>query len=124
VVLPTNVGDGLYDIYGLGPGNQSTLLAHDWAGGSVFDFAGTGVSAFRVSGIDPSVGLNPSDVTAFVTGLTFEGSGLFTGTQTPLTTNLAAVPEPQVWSLMMLGLALVVRGAKGRVAKQGPLVND
>ena len=124
VVLPTNVGDGLYDIYGLGPGNQSTLLAHDWAGGSVFDFAGTGVSAFRVSGIDPSVGLNPSDVTAFVTGLTFEGSGLFTGTQTPLTTSLTAVPEPQVWSLMMLGLALVVRGAKGRVAKQGPLVND
>jgi hypothetical protein len=124
VVLPTNVGDGLYDIYGLGTGNQTTLLAHDWAGGTVFDFAGDGVSAFRVSGIDPAAGLNPSDVTAFVTGLTFEGSGLFSGTQTPLTTNLTAVPEPQVWSLMMLGLALVVRGAKGRVAKAGPLIDD
>ena len=110
VVLPTNVGDGLYDIYGLGTGNQTTLLAHDWAGGALFDFAGDGVSAFRVSGIDPAAGLDPADVTAFVTGLTFEGSGVFTGTQTPLVTNLTAVPEPQRWCLMLLGLSLIGRG--------------
>lgn len=118
VVLPTNVGDGLYDIYGIGPGNQTTLLAHDWAGGTVFDFAGNGVSAFRVSGIDPADGLDPADVTAFVTGLTFEGSGLFTGTQTPLVVNLTAVPEPCVWCLMLLSLPLIFRGLRGRVSNR------
>ncbi len=101
VVLPTGIGDGLYDIYGLGPANQTTLLAQDWAGGAVFDFAGTGVDAFRVTGIEASAALDPSSATAFVTGLTFEGSGLFTGTQTPLT---ATIPEPGTDALLLLAM--------------------
>jgi hypothetical protein len=106
VVLPTGIGDGLYDIYGLGASGQATLLAHDWAGGTVFDFAGTGVDAFRVSGIEASAGLNPADSTAFVTGLTFEGDGLFTGTQTPITSDVSAVAEPGTSVLMLLGVGL------------------
>ena len=107
VVLPAGIGDGRYDIFGLGAGGGATLLADDWAGGSVFSFAGAGVDAFRVTGIEASAALDPADVTAFVTGLTFSGSGLFTGTQTPITLDVAAVPEPETYALMLLGLGCV-----------------
>jgi hypothetical protein len=52
--------------------------------GVAFDFGPAGVSRFRVTGIEPSAGLDPSDPTAFVTGLTFVADGRFTGTMTPL----------------------------------------
>jgi len=107
VVLPTGIGDGLYDILGLGPAGQTTLLAHNWAGGSVFDFGATGLDAFRVAGIEPSAALDPANVTGFVTGLTFTSSGLFTGTQTPLTLNVSAVPELETSALMLCGLGLI-----------------
>ena len=38
VVLPTNIGDGLYDIFGLDANGLASLLAHNLAGGSTFDF--------------------------------------------------------------------------------------
>lgn len=108
VVLPTGIGDGLYDIFGLDALNNATLLAHDWAGGSVFQFGGAGVTAFRIGGIEESAGLDPDNVTGFVTGLTFARNGLFTGTQTPITIDVSAVPEPQTYLLVLSGLALVV----------------
>lgn len=114
VVLPTKVGDGLYDLYSVGADGKTTLLAHDWAGGAVFDFAGAGVSEFRVDGIEISAGLNPADPTAFVTGLSFEGSGLFTGTQTPIVTDVSSVPEPASNALILLGLAMVGMGWRRR----------
>ncbi len=60
-----------------------------------------GVDAFTVTGIDPADGLDPSNTSAFVTGLTFENSGTFTGTQTPITAG--TVPEPSSWAMMLLG---------------------
>jgi hypothetical protein len=46
-----------------------------------------------VLGIDPSLGLDPNNTTAFITALTFEGAGNFTGTMTPVTTDVS-VPGP------------------------------
>jgi hypothetical protein len=70
--------------------------------GTVFDFANSGVSEFEVLGIDPNLGINPTNPTSFITGLTFEGAGSFTGTMTPITTS---VPEPSTWAMMLLGFA-------------------
>jgi uncharacterized protein (TIGR03382 family) len=80
------------------------LLAHDWRGTEVFNFGPDGVSRFRVLGIETSAGLNPNSTTAFITGLTFVGSGLFTGTQTPISVDLK-VPAPP--TLALAGLALL-----------------
>ena len=102
VHLPENIGDGRYDIFGYDAAGQPVLLAHDWNGASVYDFGSSGVSHFRVMGIEVSAGLNPSSTTAFVTGLSFTGNGEFTGTQTPITVS---VPEPAALALFSLGLA-------------------
>lgn len=72
--------------------------------GQVFDFPVGGVAGFSVTGIDPALGLDPSNATAFITGLTFAAAGFFTGTQTPIVTA-AAVPEPGTVALMFAGLA-------------------
>jgi hypothetical protein len=55
-----------------------------------FDFADGGVNEFEVLGIDPGLGLDPDNTTAFITALTFESAGPFTGTMTPITTNFSA----------------------------------
>ncbi|MBB4857631.1 hypothetical protein HNO88_000942 [Novosphingobium chloroacetimidivorans] len=77
-------------------------------GGSLFSF-GSGVSGFALRGIDPSLALDPANVGAFVTGLTFDISGPTTIqlTQTPVTEFSAAVPETSTWAMMILGLGLM-----------------
>ena len=102
VDLPDDVGDGRFDIFGYDSGGHLVLLARDWNGADVFDFGVGGVGRFRVTGIETSAGLDPRNTTAFITGLTFTGSGQFTGTQTPITVS---VPEPPALILMCLGLA-------------------
>ncbi len=77
-----------------------------------FFFPAGGVSAFDVMGIDPSANLDPGNVTAFITGLTFVGDGDFTGTMAPIIEDLAATPEPStllLWGTSMAGLRLVAR---------------
>jgi len=71
---------------------------------TVFDFPAGGVDAFTVTGIDPADGLDPADTTAFITGLTFVADGTFTGSQTPITAQVAAVPEPGSAALLVSGL--------------------
>jgi hypothetical protein len=74
-----------------------------------------GVSAFRVTDIETSVGLDPNNVTNFITGLTFANSGDFTGTMTPLTEFVPdprQVPETASLTFVLigiLGLAVVRR---------------
>lgn len=65
------------------------------AGGQTFTFASGGVSCFKVGGI---TNVDPTDTNALVTGLTFTGSGSFTGT-------VDRVPEPASMTLFGLGLA-------------------
>jgi len=116
VVLPTGIGDGKYDIFSLGESGAATLLAHDWLAGDVFGFGALGIDGFRIGGIEESAGLDPSDVTAFVTGVTFAGNGVFSGTQTPITLNVPAVPEPGTYALLLAGLgALAFAARRGRV---------
>jgi hypothetical protein len=112
VILP-EVGDGQYALW-LKQGDSFAFKAALRAGSEYF-FDGLGVDSFRVLGIETSAGLDPSDVTAFVTTLSFSGDGRFTGTMTPLT---AAVPEPQTWALFAAGLALVAGAARRRALRQ------
>ena len=107
VLLPQNIGDGLYRI------RLADGQVFDATGGTPFSFAAGGVSSFDVLGIEPSAGLNASDPTAFLTGLTFTEAGRFTGTMQAI-----PVPEPAT-SLMALaglaGLAVAVAVRRRRV---------
>lgn len=81
VRLPIGIGDNHYML--LVNGKSFPLAA-----GVLFDFGqhgyAGGVAAFRVTDIESSAALNPSDPYAFPTQLTFSGSGRFTGTMQPL----------------------------------------
>lgn len=61
-----------------------------------------------MGGIEVSAGLDPNNVTAFITGLTFVADGQFTGTMTPVVTEIAATPEPA--TVLLLGASLMGSG--------------
>jgi hypothetical protein len=98
VTLPTGIQSDPFDLY-LFDGTDYHFRTH-LAGGETFVFDGSGVDRFRVLGIDLAAGLDPNNSLAFITGLTFEGSGEFTGTMIPITTN---VPEPGMMVLLLTG---------------------
>ena len=80
VLLP-EAGDNVFDLY-LWNGSE---YRYHVSVGSGFNYTfPTGVDRFRVLGIEASAGLDPNNVTAFITGLTFVSSGQFTGTMTPI----------------------------------------
>ena len=70
---------------------------------SFTDLVAGGVSSFRLSGIEVDEGLDPTDPTAFVTGLVFGEGGQddFSVTMKPIVVN---VPEPN--SVVLLGAGL------------------
>lgn len=111
VLLPTGVGDDEYTIEYL---NGSTIEIVTVHSGTWFNFPAMGVAAFKVTGIEVSAGLDPTNPNAFVTGLTLVGAGVFAGTMTPLT---AAVPEAETYALMLVGLCLVAVASRRRLAR-------
>jgi hypothetical protein len=99
VTAVTSVGSGIYQL-SVWNGTGYDLVDAALAAGQTFDFTslagfGNGVSQFEITGIDPNSGLDPSNVTAFVTGVTFVGDGSFTGTMEAITTA-SPVPGPIV----------------------------
>jgi hypothetical protein len=115
VSLPVGIGDNNYEI--VVDGQHFAV-----AGNQIFDFTAhgfaAGVAEFTVLGIEPQALLDPSDGTAFVTRLTFAGSGMFTGTQTALTMDYTpAVPEPGTAAIWLAGLALLGRLHRRRLSR-------
>lgn len=95
------------------PGGQPLQLLP----GVQFFFPQGGVDHFSVRGIHASAGLDPGDVTAFITGLTFSGSGEFTGTMIPVIA-FAAVPEPSTLTLLISGSLSLLAGLTLRHRKR------
>lgn len=91
VTLPL-VGDGNYDLI-LFDDAGDPLPAIPLAADELFDFTAeidpAGVSRFTVLGIEESAALDPRDVTAFMTKVTFTSDGRFTGTMIPITESLS-----------------------------------
>jgi probable HAF family extracellular repeat protein len=103
VLIPSALpqGDSNFILELPGFGNYSLLA------GTTFNLLGVnplGFSDFRISDIDPAEMLDPTNPTAFVTGLTFTAAGTVTVTQNPITVS---VPEPS----NLLGLGLLGFGA-------------
>jgi len=104
VILP-NIGDGIFDIYGWDGSAFSVSLGSAFAGVD-FDFGATGVDRFQVLGIEVDAMLDPTDDTAFVTGLTFVSAGVVNMSQTPVTfdtDNVVNASEPAAALLISLG---------------------
>lgn len=102
VIASSNVGDGLYDLF-LWDGAAYNDSGVNLAAGEEYTF-GTGVTRFSLRGIEVSAAVDPTDTSAFVTGLTFSRAGDVNVSQTPLTFT-TAVPEPETYALMLGGLA-------------------
>lgn len=88
-----------------------------FGGGSTVDFltlTGAAVGAFRLTGINPLV--DPNDVNAFPTFLTFSQATGNTFTMQGLIQTSSTVPEPSTWVLVGAGLVgiLVLRRRTGR----------
>ena len=88
VTLPNGIGNNLYNLY-LFNGYKYFFKARI-KGGVPYKFSGRGVDRFLINGIEKEAALDPNNPTAFITGLTFKGSGKFTGTMTPITESTEA----------------------------------
>jgi hypothetical protein len=88
VTLPSGIGNNLYDLY-LFNGYKYFFKARV-EGGVPYNFGRRGVDRFLILGIEKEAGLDPNNPTAFITGLTFTGSGKFSGTMTPITESAEA----------------------------------
>jgi probable HAF family extracellular repeat protein len=103
VLIPSALpqGDSNFILELPGFGNYSLLA------GTTFNLLGVnplGFSDFRISDIDPAEMLDPTNPTAFVTGLTFTAPGTVTVTQNPIIQNTGSVSVPEPSNLLGLGL--------------------
>lgn len=107
VLLPS-VGDNLYDLWLWDDATSSWMDSSvDLSGGSTYDFAPDGVDKFRILGIESWAGLDPSNATAFVTGLSFVDAGSVSMCQVPISFNTEPIPAPGAIALGAVGAVLI-----------------
>lgn len=122
VVLPTGIGDGLFDLWTFDVAlNDFVDSGIDLLGGDTYDFGAGGVERFRVLGIEVDAGLDPTDATAFVTGLNFVSGGTINMRQVPITFDTdsgsnGSVSVPATWFLLFGGM-FSVGAFRGRKSK-------
>ncbi|BAZ49731.1 hypothetical protein NIES4103_23430 [Nostoc sp. NIES-4103] len=123
-ILPI-LGDNSYELW-LGDALNPVYIA-DIIGGSEYFFSDLGfdlgVDFFRILGVDSELAIDPNDVTAFVTGLTFMQAGLVQWRQNPLsadTNEHASVSEPEMpaWLPFLVGMFVLVRLKRTRTNSQ------
>jgi len=103
VVLP-DIGDGLYELWLPDSLSSGYTFNRFIMAGAAHIFNSSGISRFRILGIEVTAGLSPDDPTAFITGVTFTDPGIANVTQTPITIG---VPEPAGSLLLAIGLLLL-----------------
>ena len=121
MLLPTGIGDGLYELWSDSSGGNCTDFASSGTtltGGTTFNFASP-LRCFSVRGIETSAGLDPINPVAFVVGLTFDSADLLSMRQIPITVfvdnGTTQVPEPTTSAFIyagLMGLGLLARKAK------------
>jgi len=111
ILLPS-VGDNVFELW-LWNGTEWVNSGEVLQAGVEHLFA-TGQMRVRILGIEVDANLDPENTSAFVTGLTFDGAGVVSMRQVPIT---AAVPEPETWAMLGLGL-LVVGHASRRMRRR------
>jgi hypothetical protein len=110
VLLPTGYGDNLFELWLFDAGLGAFVDTATLQGGIAYNFGSGGVDLFRITGIETSVGLDPNDPNAFVTGLQFINPGApVSMSQTAITTF---VPEPTTLLLFLSGMTLLMRQRK------------
>jgi hypothetical protein len=101
-ILPI-LGDNSYQLW-LGDSLNPVYIA-DIIGGSEYFFSdlgfNLGVDFFRILGVDSGLGIEPDDVTAFVTGLTFMEAGQVQWRQNPLSNEPVSVNEPKMPAVLL-----------------------
>jgi hypothetical protein len=107
VTLPV-LGDNQYELWLFN--GTDFVFDKNLTGGTLYSFGQSGVDFFRILGIEDSLGIDPNDVTAFITGLTFISDGRFTGSMTPIINQ--SVPEPA--AVLLLGSGLIAIAGYGR----------
>ena len=92
VQLPVGIGDNTYDLFLFDSNlNEFVDSGTDIVGGEIFAFAESGIDRFSIRGIEVDARLDPSDGTAFVTGLTFSDTGVVNMNQTPLSVDVPSI---------------------------------
>lgn len=108
VLLPSGIGNNLFDLWYYDSAIDKFFDSGiDITGGIPYDFTPGGVNRFRILGVELSAGLNPIDVTAFVTGLTFVDTGVVQMRQIAIVAG-NNVPEPTTIALMLTGLGSLI----------------
>jgi hypothetical protein len=111
VLLP-QIGDSLFGLYLWDAGRDAYVFDRELTAGVEHDFPAGGVSRFRILGIEPTAGLDPTDPEAFPTGVTFVAGG------EAQVSMRALVPEPGSLALVLTSLAVIVFGAIPRALKK------